>query len=173
MEDSGASEEREWTQADPNATHGVMIPELRSAAETFTDISPKRLSRIEAGNWVRPGLVTLPLFIGPAALGPATVVRVVQLPLPFSFWPVPKPGSVYQPKFACPVALELSPSRSPCQMHMPTRTPPELLPSNVIRRSPSLRIGTWSLPLLKVPPTRFSSNETFALPEPSRRSKAP
>jgi hypothetical protein len=91
-------------------------------------------------------LTASPSFIEPSAL---PLVEIgVQLSLPLSFLPpLPKPGSVYHPNAAAPAAAELSPSRSPCHMHMPTTTPCELLPSKVISRSPSLRIGTSLTPL--------------------------
>src|SRR3954471_20435487 len=178
IDESGASDERECIHAEPKSRHGEMTPCCSSAALTSTVISPKRLSAIELENWLRPALLTEPVFMEPAAVGLLTVVRVVQLPLPLSFLAGTAgvafgSPSVYQPKAELPLAVELSPSRSPCQMHIPTRTPPELLPSKVMRRSPSLRIGTSSLPLSKVPGSRLSSNDTFALPEPSRRSNAP
>src|SRR5215213_1244244 len=179
MFDSGASDERECIQIEPKSRHGETRPEPISAWLTFTEVSPNRLSPIGFDMFERifeppKKFVALPSFIEPSAVGFTAVVSVVQLSLPCSLSPpLPKPGSVYQPNSSASGSLELSPSRSPCQMHIPTTTPCELLPSKVISRSPSDRIGTSETPLSKVPGMAFSSNDTFALPEPSRRSNAP
>src|SRR5215208_940213 len=183
MFDSGASEERECSQTEPKSRHGETTPAPSRAAVMFTEVSPKRLSAIGFDMFVRilatvavgsESLTALPSFIEPSAVGFTAVVSVVQLSLPCNLSPpLPKPGSVYQPNSSASGSLELSPSRSPCQMHIPTTPPCELLPSKVISRSPSDRIGTLDTPLLKRPGTAFSSNDTFALPDPSTRSNAP